>query len=699
MKSLRFAIERLAIKRRMMGFGLRQGIEPNRRCSDRAPTAKASAAAVLCGVGWTWALTLLAAREHLTADYEVIPHPIPLWGNLGLPGPILLLALGVGLGVAIACGHAVRTAGQFWTPPIRWLMCSWLIPVLDLLRATGVPIPVTFLEPVLVAGVTGAAVGTMTVLLHIATSQRRVWPAIPWAALVWLLAVLCCAWWYYEGQQAYNDYRLGYNDFGHFGFRVASTWEGRGFLMETPSLPAFWDHFNPGLTLLAPLWGIWPDPRLFILIQAVCLAVPAPLVYAIARRMGAGEGTSACWTAAYLTFPAVGQLNLNCTYGWHPVSLAMPLIFLTIWALLRRWRTLALVAAVFACSFQEDVIVVFCLFALSLAILTRFCRSRRASQSSVCGSLPSDALPCWAWIVVAVTLAATFVVIFEIAPMSKYQSNRFSSLGGTAKEILVSPFLRPTVFWGTIFRPRCGFYLLCLLIPLGLRSLLAGWPTLLATALPLGVLLAWSHVAATSIAFQYATALIPILFLAAMLGAVRQAERFPSADETAAAASRSQRLWRAASTALAASMTASTFFGAMPWSSPTLSDIIGLTYYRPGVAEDRLVGSPGNTLLNETVAKVGEREAAVLATGRIAAHLLAVRRLDTVGQAVVRWKAFQDEIGPGRSPIELFDWVVLDTEERFYQTPKELRFVIDAAKRARYRLTESDRGILIFARP
>ncbi len=88
----------------------------------------------------------------------------------------------------------------------------------------------------------------------------------------------------------------------------------------------------------------------------------------------------------------------------------------------------------------------------------------------------------------------------------------------------------------------------------------------------------------------------------------------------------------------------------------------------------------------------------MLATGRVAAHLLAVRRLDTVGQACSRWKAFADEVGPGRSPIELFDWIVLDTKEHFYQSAKETHFVAAAAEAAHYRLVHSADGIVVYSR-
>jgi uncharacterized membrane protein len=624
-----------------------------------------------------------------------------LWGNAGLPIAVLLFALSVGVLAAILCGRLVRTKERLWVPPVCWLTISWAIPLLDLLRFAGVPIPMTFLEPLLLAGVTGAAAGELAEIFDAPLLGRRRDSGILGFAAVGLLVILFGGWWYHQGQEAYNNYLLGYNDFGHFALRVANTWAGRGFLLETPGLAAFWDHFNPGLALLAPLWGVWPDPRLFLLIQAFCLAVPSLAVYGIARQLGAHTAAAAVWAAAYLAFPAVGQLNLNYTYGWHPVSLALPLLFLAVWAWLRTWRSLVAIVALLACSFQEDVVAVLTCLALAMALQAWLSRRRRPEPFSEAPRLPADQLPFWAWLIVAAVFGMIFVAIFLLVPFSKYQVTRFAELGHSPGEILLAPVIRPAAFWGTVLRPRCGYFLLCLMVPLGLHSLLRGWSTLLAAALPLGVLLAWGHPPATSIAFQYPTALIPVLFLAAMVGAVLGQTSLASRD-TDGNGPRARLLWRAGMTALAAGATASMMIGSLPWSSPTLSDVISQTYAasgNPRDLEDRLLGSQGNTVLNQIVARVGGKDAAVLATGRIAAHLLFVRRLDTVGQACSRWKAFEKEVGPNRSPIELFDWVVLDHNEQLYQSPEELRWVQARAVQAGYRLVQSDHGIDVLARP
>ena len=75
--------------------------------------------------------------------------------------------------------------------------------------------------------------------------------------------------------------------------------------------------------------------------RCACLVLPG-----VAHR-SAGH---LCLGTAYLTYPALGQLNLSYSYGWHPVSLAMCLMFAATAALAwgRRWTAMA--CTVVACG-------------------------------------------------------------------------------------------------------------------------------------------------------------------------------------------------------------------------------------------------------------------------------------------------------------------------------------------------------------
>lgn len=657
--------------------------------------------AYVAAAGWFWGLSLLATREHQILDYYVIASAEPVTGFLALPAWNLISILLVSVALAAVCARFERRAASPFSSPVRWLLLAYLIPLLDVFRAWGLPIPFTFFEPLLLTWISGAAVADLASGWQGLPAWTSRLPAHTPHAVTWLFTVAAGGWWYLQGCAALDGFLLGYHDFGHFAFRVASTWEGRGFLLETPSLPAFWDHFNPGLALLAPLWGLWPDARLFILLQAICLAAPAPLVFRIARLWGMSASSAAVWAAAYLAFPAVGQLNLNYSYGWHPISLALPWMFAALAAVMARrfWRAGGF--ALLACSFEEAVVVAMACLAAALALQVWWVARRGPSADSDSGSDAALAqrLPVVVWLATWVVLTVAFVLIARYAAFTRYQTGRFENLGESGIAIALSPLLRPGAFWGEASRSGSLLFFLTLLLPWTPAALVKGRMLLLAAVFPLGLLMGWNHPPAKSIAFQYVTTLLPILLLAAMAGARRLTVERQAADATRPAVSGDRFLGLAA---LASGLVASTLWGAFPWSSPTLTIMLAQSYRigdAPALENPRAPGTASHRALNEIVAKVNSRQTSVLASGRIAAHLLNVRRLETVEQALFRWEALCAEAGAGRTGSEVFDWIVLDTCERFQQSLDKMETILADARQAGYRETWSGDGIIVLARP
>jgi hypothetical protein len=97
---------------------------------------------------------------------------------------------------------------------------------------------------------------------------------------------------------------------------------------------------------------------------------------------------------------------------------------------------------------------------------------------------------------------------------------------------------------------------------------------------------------------------------------------------------------------------------------------------------------------------VNHSDASVIASGRLAAHLLGVRRLEMVGFALESLGGLAKEAGPGRSWIEVFDWVAVDLNDRLlHHSLDELKTVVMAAEAAGYRPVMADRGVLVYRRP
>jgi uncharacterized membrane protein len=623
---------------------------------------------------WVVAVCQLLDRSHNVLSYDVTPDSIGL----------LQLAVAIGAGVALAAflwQRAALAPAHVSRSGLLLLGCA-VVPLLGLCRTVAPAMPLLFGEGLVCAVLAGAAAST--------AAKGSAGPAAAVTRHCTLAAALAAAglagYCFLDGCRAYDDFLLGYPDFGQFARRVANTWAGRGLLNQGDGSTIFWDHFNPGLLLLAPLWGLWADARLFIALQALCLAAPGFAVYAIARRLGADPGAALRWALSYLLFPAVSQLNLSHSYGWHPVSMALPCLFAALWALAARRPWWALAAAVLACSFKENVFIVVVGFALGQALSA----IRRAAVEVEAAAAPAAApgvsaqvragLSMRAWLGVAAGFAVAFLLVYHFAGFAGYQGNRFGALGDSTGAILLSPLLRPGAFWGEVLAPRSIYFVLLLALPLGVLPLIRGWPALAAGVLPLGVLLAWDQPGATSIGFQYVTLLLPVLFLALLLGGTRTAVDC--------------RRW--SWYCLAATATLSFTVGAMPWSGDSGGVRVAHAY--------RADWEQRAQVLRRAVAYVHERggaDASVLATVRLAAHFLDLQRSEPfVGHHRRNLQQQAEAAGITGGWIELFDWVVVDVQDtQFQHNLAEIGDIVALAEAADYDLVSAEWGVLVYRRP
>ncbi len=670
----------------------------------RRALALTVAVGVVAAAGWLWSMALLQQRMHTIWGYMVFP---------GAPGPgkclgALLIVFHPGLfwmtflaaGVGWMAGRTVRTGWYGRAMAVLLAAGLWVIPAMEVARLVWPGLPMTFLEPIGLALLTGVVVrGFLRQRLLTAAGPRlarlHIHPAV-WFLVVVIAAAALGGWWFWQSHRAYADYQLGYFDFGHFARRVINTWRGVGFLQQTPGLPAFWDHFNPGLAALAPLWGLWPDAHLFFALQATCLALPAVFVYGIARRLGAAPAAAAAWAIGYLAWPVVQQLNYNFSYGWHPVSMALPLMLAGVWCLVSRRGLAALVLAAAACSFKEDVLVITAGLAAGLAVLAWRERARR-SRPALAGegdilpggtSLPPPApafpwLPApWVSLLVAVGLAVATAIVFGTMDFPRYQATRFTPLGSNIWEIAASPVLRPRAFWGQVLSFESLVYLLILFLPLGLANALRGWPIQIALAIPLGLLLAWHVENAKCIAFQYVTCLIVVIVWAAMIGVRRSAlgRAKPAAAMAVAGAG-----------AMATALSMAFVFGTLPCTPATTPFHL---YERHRVTWD-----PHVRRLDRLVVRVNRPDASVLASGRAAAHLLAVRRVEPLSDALDRRELLTREAGEGKTWMDVFEWVLLDRQDMLQLSQETIDAVAADFRLAGYETHYDADDLLLLHRP
>lgn len=622
-------------------------------------------------VAFLWIATgaALSTRIHLVFSYDTHVTVTPSLEVLAASNSALLM-----LGISALAFPLFTRLGpdeKSWRLGLAFGLAATLPIGLVVARCliNGLPDPGLW-EVVWYAVFTGLAFGRLATL-DTSTSPYPIWF---WRSILNVATASTLGWWLYQSHMYYQGFRLGFNDFGHFTQRIANTAAGRGFLLETPVLPIFWDHFNPGLVLIVPFWWMWPSVYLVFVLQSLSLALPALLLASIVRKLRGSHASATFWGLAWLFHPSIGQMNIAYTYGWHPVTVAIPFLLLAYRLLLSSRFLSASLTTLVACSFEEGVLVVVGCFAAAMFLRTVV--GRRS------GVISKSVLELRAWLAFFLIATVAFGIIYTTSGLARFQTGRFARLGGSVLEIVLSPILKPTEFWGLLFRVRNAAFLSLLFAPFVVAGIHRSPWHLLAVALPVGVLVVWEHLPAQSIAFQYAACLLPVLFLGCIEGAPKR---------------RSDACYAIGS--LATGWVLCLFVGQLPWSQESLSDVLSATYDIQQT-EQRLVGSEDNRWLTEQIetllqfkdsdsvkgSKVSPR---ALATGRIASHLVGLSDVETVGQF---WQRRDDlsKLDPSlASPLLRYDIIVLDFREAFQQTVQETVRVRDEALQQGFRIHQS----------
>src|SRR6185312_1236267 len=115
-------------------------------------------------------------------------------------------------------------------------------------------------------------------------------------------------------------------------------------------------HFDPILAAFVPLWWIWPNPEMLLVVQAIAVALGALPVFWLARKHLGSDRAGLGFALVYLLYPATEWLTLN---EFHPVALACPLLLFAFWYLDEdRLLPFAVLAAVATTTKEEVGLVV-----------------------------------------------------------------------------------------------------------------------------------------------------------------------------------------------------------------------------------------------------------------------------------------------------------------------------------------------------
>jgi uncharacterized membrane protein len=263
------------------------------------------------------------------------------------------------------------------------------------------------------------------------------------------------------------------------------------------------NHATFILVLAAPILRLFPDPATLLVFQSVLLSLGAVPAYLLGRRLWESRGAGLVAAGAYLLYPPLQFANL---FDFHPDVLATP-ILLTAFALLFAGHTgWALVWAAMLLTVKEDMALV----ALTFGLYVTLAHRRPIGLLLTAGASLAFAL--LVWVVIPGWIQTPYFALF----------NRWPQLGSDPWQLLMSPWLRPAAFFGTLLHPERLGYLALLVTPLAGLPLLA--PEILAIALPplVSNLLSGAE-AQHTIRAHYTATLTPVLIAAAVVGGRRAA--------------------------------------------------------------------------------------------------------------------------------------------------------------------------------
>ncbi|MCL4544286.1 MAG: DUF2079 domain-containing protein [Chloroflexi bacterium] len=192
---------------------------------------------------------------------------------------------------------------------------------------------------------------TLTASSAITWRARTLPAALVSTILSWLLATIAAADFAWTLLAKYDHFDTYAFDLGLFAQTAWNSLHGHLFANTLLAFNYLADHFAPSLAIISPLFLLWPDTRILLLLQAGAMALSSAGIFVAARTVTQDDRISLALQFAYLLAPATGWVVLD---EFHPITLALPFVTFATAALWQRRPALAMLLAACALFSTED---------------------------------------------------------------------------------------------------------------------------------------------------------------------------------------------------------------------------------------------------------------------------------------------------------------------------------------------------------
>lgn len=291
-------------------------------------------------------------------------------------------------------------------------------------------------------------------------------------------------------------------DMGNMDQTLWHSLHGQWFSMTDPGSSALVSRamYHSDFLLLAylPFYALFPDPRTPLVLQVLIVATGAmPLFWLARKRLGAWPGV--VLALAYLGFP---PQHWGVTFDVHAVVLVAPLLLWAWWAISeRRWWLSAIFVALALLGKEEVGLTV---AGMGIYWLCQR-RWRRAGAVGLVAGLVT-------------TAAMLFVVIPHFrGAQGHFALRNYAAFGSTDAEVFRGILTHPFSVVRTAFSTNSWLFYRDLLIPVA-GVALVGWPVLLIALPEIAINVLSTNPNQQLIFYQYASTIVPILFIAVISG-------------------------------------------------------------------------------------------------------------------------------------------------------------------------------------
>lgn len=317
----------------------------------------------------------------------------------------------------------------------------------------------------------------------------------------------------------YDNFFTGRFDLGNMDQTVWNTTKGRIFQLTDPngtqaiSRLAF--HADFILILISPLYFIWSNPKMLLLIQTLVVGFGAIFIYWIAKNLIKNKNISLAFSLTYLLNPSIQYANL---YDFHAVTLATTFLLATFYFFWQKQYKLFLLFAVLSAFTKEQVWVIISLFGFYFIYL-----SLRDKTNKILNLLRG-------FTIITLCFAVFYYLVWIIIPQTRGQNHfalsYYSDFGTTPTSIIKNIIIDPLKTLQIIGQNGRLMYLGLIFLPLGFLSIFS--PFALVFALPdLFINMLSNNSQLHEIYYQYTSTITPFLFISAIYGLRKLMKIFP----------------------------------------------------------------------------------------------------------------------------------------------------------------------------